>query len=701
MDFAAKAAFLRVSHEDDSEEEVAEDELYDGLGELQEEEKAPVRPAGFSGPKANSIAVQLKTKKRIPVLSSIEPKEEAKERKFAASTKMSKVAAPSLPMHNRAAPAKPVPARPVPAKAVSARPAVPKAGKKWKQEVDTNVVEVPLSALSSDIAVSTGDPVFCQECRALLNACSPLQPAMEPGHFVWPCEFCGAVNQVVLETEEIPHDKKLKYIVEAAATGAHAAGDTASIIFCTDVSGSMCVTQPAKVALKLKTQKVDEEMLRLQREFGEGFVPKSGGRTYVSRLECVQAAIEAQLQELVKQQPDRHVGLVTFNEEVTVYGDCSSEVIIAGDRLQSAEGCLGTVRGRHAQLLGRPIRETSDTIVNKLYSLNTSGQTALGPALLASVELAKQGTAGSKVIICTDGIANVGLGSMESEAARASAQNFYEELGRTAQTSEVTVSVVSIEGEECQLSGLLPIVELTGGTVSKVDPQHLAEDFSNILAARLIASNVNVTVLLHKALKFRNADPAWLQQRGSRMVRTMGNVTDADLLIFEYTFKSAEERQAEGIDITNLTSVPFQVRIEYTCPEGPKCVFAHTEVQPITTNKQEAMQHANFDILAKNGQVRSAALAQEGDYEQAMVNAQVWKKALVKNSVNGSQVRSVQRYVTESSPLYAALQSEKMEELGAVEEDDDDQLSDVKKMKRRAKTKDVVTVVAHKMKKKY
>lgn len=692
MDFAAKAAFLRVSQEDDSEEEVAEDELYEGLGQPAEEEKAVPQPAGRVS-KAQSIAVQLKTKKRLPALIS-EDREEMKERSKAASTKVTRLLAPQI------LPSKPVAVKPAVRPPAKAEKSVAKAGKKWKQEVDTNVVEVPLSAISSETVISTGDPVFCVECRALLNACSTLQQGAEQGNFIWNCEFCGAMNQVVLEIEEIPHDKKLKYIVEAADTGAQPSSDSASILFCIDISGSMCVTQPAKQKLKLKTQKVDEEMLRLQREFGEGFVPEARGRTYVSRLECVQAAIEAQIQDLVRKQPGRHVGLVTFNEEVTIYGDCSNEVIIAGDRLLSAEGCVGAVRGRHAQLLGRTIRETSGMIVDKLYSLNTSGQTALGPSLLASVELAKEGAAGSKVIICTDGIANVGLGAMESEAAKADSQEFYESLGHSAQASKVAVSVVSIEGEECQLSGLLPIVELTGGTVSKVDPQHLAEDFSNILAAKLIGSSVNVTVLLHKALKFRNADPAWLQQRGSRMVRALGNVTDADLLIFEYTFKSTEERQSEGVDITSLSSVPFQVRIEYTSPEGVKCVFAHTEVQPITTNKQEAMQQANFDILAKNGQVRSAALAQEGDYEQAMVNAHVWKKALVKNSVSSKQASSVQRYVQESTPLYSALQSEKMDELSAPDEEAEGEL-EAKKMKRKSKAKDVVTVVAHKMKKKY
>lgn len=42
--------------------------------------------------------------------------------------------------------------------------------------------------------------------------------------------------------------------------------------------------------------------------------------------------------------------------------------------------------------------------------MSTYGSTALGPGLLSSIELASKGDVGSKVILCTDGEANVGLG---------------------------------------------------------------------------------------------------------------------------------------------------------------------------------------------------------------------------------------------------------------------------------------------------
>jgi len=46
-------------------------------------------------------------------------------------------------------------------------------------------------------------------------------------------------------------------------------------------------------------------------------------------------------------------------------------------------------------------------------SLEETGPTALGPALASAIALAANGNPGSSVVLCTDGLANVGLGSFD------------------------------------------------------------------------------------------------------------------------------------------------------------------------------------------------------------------------------------------------------------------------------------------------
>ncbi len=50
---------------------------------------------------------------------------------------------------------------------------------------------------------------------------------------------------------------------------------------------------------------------------------ESGNITYVSRLQCVQAAIDNQINEMAKGAPERKLGIVTFNHEVAIIGDGS------------------------------------------------------------------------------------------------------------------------------------------------------------------------------------------------------------------------------------------------------------------------------------------------------------------------------------------------------------------------------------------
>lgn len=62
------------------------------------------------------------------------------------------------------------------------------------------------------------------------------------------------------------------------------------------------------------------------------------------------------------------------------------------------------------------------------------GPTALGPALLVATTMATR-VRGSKVILCTDGMANVGMGKLDNfktEEEKEEAGKFYEEISATA-----------------------------------------------------------------------------------------------------------------------------------------------------------------------------------------------------------------------------------------------------------------------------
>lgn len=63
---------------------------------------------------------------------------------------------------------------------------------------------------------------------------------------IWECEFCGAVNEVDIVPEEMPTKEDTTFMIEPAQGAGGVAGgggvEDSLVIFCIDISGSMCVT---------------------------------------------------------------------------------------------------------------------------------------------------------------------------------------------------------------------------------------------------------------------------------------------------------------------------------------------------------------------------------------------------------------------------------------------------------------------------
>ena len=67
--------------------------------------------------------------------------------------------------------------------------------------------------------------------------------------------------------------------------------------------------------------------------------------------------------------------------------------------------------------------------------------------LLVSILLASEGGPGSRVIIFTDGLASVGISSLDPGFT----SDYYKTIEEFTEAKELSVSVISIEGDECRL----------------------------------------------------------------------------------------------------------------------------------------------------------------------------------------------------------------------------------------------------------
>lgn len=165
----------------------------------------------------------------------------------------------------------------------------------------------------------------------------------------------------------------------------------------------------------------------------------------------------------------------------------------------------------------------------------------------------------------------------------------------------MTINIVSIAGDECNLDSLATLAELTGGNVERVSPANLKDNFANILSKPVIASQVCTRVKIHKGMQFRNEPEAHLSEDRTMLVRDMGNVTEDNEFTFEYTLKSLDALvEMDDLDFTKITHLPFQAQITYTSLDGAKYIRVITQMKEVSSDRKELEAKADFSVMAQN-----------------------------------------------------------------------------------------------------
>lgn len=107
------------------------------------------------------------------------------------------------------------------------------------------------------------------------------------------------------------------------------------------------------------------------RQFGDGsdqFLNQSDrNMTYISRIQCVKAAIDSQVSDMANGAEERKLGIVTFNHEVQVIGDgMKDSQVISGDKLHNFDFLKENGKVQSVERLTKPIGETKDSLRAKL-----------------------------------------------------------------------------------------------------------------------------------------------------------------------------------------------------------------------------------------------------------------------------------------------------------------------------------------------
>ncbi|KAM9965776.1 hypothetical protein ACTFIR_005950 [Dictyostelium discoideum] len=485
---------------------------------------------------------------------------------------------------------------------------IDRTGQVSTNRLEANVLSYSMSNLSKEVPLITGDCVYCQGCNVILSRFSNLVKTGDDS-FTWKCEFCKYSNSnILLEQGEIPNKDSVEYVLSSPSTSSTTDGskrEESIIIYCIDVSGSMGITTEVP---SLQSEWVNAK---------KGVKGASSGPSYISRLECVQSSIPTMIDRLSIQYPNKRVVLVTFSDEVMIYTQSNSvdgPIVIAGDKLEDFDQLIEIGRSMTYDKLPTA-SGSSDFLKAKIKSLEPVQSTALGPALLVSAAIASQKML-SEVVICTDGVPNVGLGAIE-DLPLGPAQEFYEKVTKLAQNNKTTINIIGISGSHIDLGVIGKVSEQTNGNITIIHPLELAREIRKLTQNPMIATDVEMSICLHPTLEINKYDS---KQGLSRVVKQFPNVNSLTDLTLLY---SSRNRPTEFVQI-----YPFQIQIKYTKLDGVRCLRVVSSQLQATPDFNTSTSNANISILAMAFTQQAAKIAQQQEYMESRLHLKAATKLI-------------------------------------------------------------------------
>ena len=558
--------------------------------------------------------------------------------------------------------------------------------KKKVRKADSNIVKVKFDHLTLSNETFPGEPIKCNNCEAIMTLNSRRNLKSEKSNHIWNCEYCYHENDItkrILSLDEVPTKDNVTFLLEPAPvkpidveTPSKAKSlDDSFLTYCIDISGSM----NADINDQISSRNAD-------------YRP-----TFMSRLMGVKIACAENLSKLKDEEPNRRVNLVTFSDSVDYYGDCTRAVKVLHidgtnensqtrntsqvaqkprfsfrnslsffnlfsstssktstsrsttsapenlyDCFENKEKMLKLAENQDSNL--KRVSESHESIQKLIKNLKTEGCTALGPALVFSIGFCSK-KHGSQIILCTDGCANRGMGSIENNKK---SEQFYEELADYAKQNGVSVNVLTMRGTDCKLSLLGKVADKSNGTVHIVDPKNLSDTFKSIIDNRIIATNVVAKLIINKKYLYLrteelekddikainsndlDAKKAVDLKRTSKINKDIGNATTDTELIFEYGIRKLPNAE----NSPSFKELPFQLQITYTAPDGSKGLRVITLSQEFTTDREQAERNIlNTDLIWANTDQKMSAYVLESNVGFAKIKSKQMSNFRMKNNI--------------------------------------------------------------------
>ena len=581
---------------------------------------------------------------------------------------------------------------------------VKKEGKIYRKEIDVNVCLIKYESLEKESENNVLRIYQCEKCKAYLNKFSKL--IQKDDKYDWQCEFCSNLNKdLIINKVDLPLNETIENCIAPGINKDQKTPekDDSSLIFCFDISGSMCQSYDVGKELKNKFDKIlgnknDINKFKVKKNTNKNdsedsdeddpFDYNTQNTNYISRLDLVKCSIQNNINSLLKNAPNTKVGIVSFGSDIEVKGDCLSNVMMIKEKDMNNESKIKSLGEENTNLIKAPIKLSHNDIIKSLKATEENGATALGPAVLMSLSLLNNAKIGSRIFLCTDGMSNLGVGNISQD--KEAAKGYYTKIGEMAKEKGIIINLITFQDSESEIEVLMTMIEKSGGEIIRVNPNAILDGFNDLLENEALASEVELRMNLNKCMTFRDQEEKDLINDGSSIVQKLGNVAKETETYYEVKFKKAIKlAEMKDINFAELKNLLFQIEIKYRNKEGGKYIRIITKNMKISDNKEEVEKIANYDIITAAEIQKSAKLAGAGKIREAQAQAHVARKFLKKNqkrSKNSSENYDIFNNNMNMFNQNLDYNYKNMNDLNSDEEDDDEDNKEEENKKSKKKS---------------
>ena len=291
------------------------------------------------------------------------------------------------------------------------------------------IAELPFKDLEKAPASAVNiTPIACQNCSAVLTDITLVKNDPNLG-IIFTCAFCGTINQLGSMPKKLPGADDVEYTLEKAETKTVQQGKK------TGLSG------------ELVTSIID-----------------ISGSMSGSKLEAVKHNLVESIKDMAVNAKTTVFLLITFESSVQIFfSPKESAINITTDELlRSEDNLLEFIEQNCTKFDPQTIDKIAPRWVEQVQGLRDLGSTALGPGLAAGVDIFLARKASGRILLLTDGLANVGFGRLEADGLR-EGKPFYEKMAQTCLDNNIVVDVIGVGGDNqfLYLAFVDPLLELS------------------------------------------------------------------------------------------------------------------------------------------------------------------------------------------------------------------------------------------------